>query len=208
MSRRPSREGFKRDYVSESGWPGGSTAFIHPEPLDPNDRVRQKSQARSDSYPYDRPVSYGAPVGTDTGGAAYQRPSDTTPPRPRNRKASDAIPYGQRGRAWEQLESMLDPYSPGDQADDALALGYGDRGRLGEFDMPSDFDPECPCDGPSSLPMVFIHRRSSAPVSTGLVALLGMDQDDREMSDYDPSDLSSPDWGHHVYAPGAEEDPV
>ncbi len=191
----------RQRHIKEAGGSGYSAAFTHPDPLDPNDRVRQKTQARADSYPYDSPVSYGAPVGTDMGGAAYQRAPDQSPPVPRSKKASDQMPYGEYGVAWEQLESMLDPYSPGDQADDAISLGYGQHGRMGEDEVDID-----------ALRSLF-QRMSPAPSGIrpkprGLMAVLMppptelVDPDDRC-----GDDLYS-DWGHRIYAPGAEDDPI
>ena len=52
---------------------GYSAAFTHPDPLDPNDELRQKTQARADNYPYDMPVSYGQSISTDDGGAAHRQ---------------------------------------------------------------------------------------------------------------------------------------
>lgn len=43
--------------------------YAKPEPLDPNTRVAQKTQSRSDDYPYDKPTSYGQP-------SAWERISD------------------------------------------------------------------------------------------------------------------------------------
>lgn len=190
---------FKKHYVTEAGGSGYSAAFTHPDPLDPNDRVRQKTQARQGDFPYDGPTLYGGPVGTDMGGAAYQRAPDHTPPKPRHAKASDEIPYGEYGVAWEQLESLLDPYSPGDQADDALALGYGSHGRMGEDD--DGLDP----DGLRDLLMsLALPVRPSRP-GPGLVVMLMPEivpADDPERDDLYSSE------GPHVYAPGAEDDPI
>ena len=96
-----------KDYVNEAGGSGYSAAFTHPDPLDPNDSLRQRTQSRQGNFPYDSPVSYGGPIGTDMGGAAYQRAPDHTPPKPRNRKADSDMPYGEYGVAWEQVTAML-----------------------------------------------------------------------------------------------------
>lgn len=87
-------------------------AFIHPEPMDPNDHKRQQTQSRADNYPYDRKVSYGQPIGTAIGGDAYHRPSDLHPPQARRKRPRDVIPMTQRGTAWEQLEAMAEAAPP------------------------------------------------------------------------------------------------
>ena len=86
-----------------AGGSGYTAAFTHPDPIDPNDRKRQQTQARAGDYPYDMPVMYGAPVGTDNGGAAYQRPGSDAPPVPRNKKASSVQPMS----VWNQLEAAV-----------------------------------------------------------------------------------------------------
>lgn len=186
------RKFFKKNYVFEAGGSGYSAAFTHPDLLDPNDRVRQKTQARDVGFPYDSPTLYGGPIGTDLGGAAYQRVPDRTPPRPRNKRPSDVMPYGEYGVAWEQLESLLDPYSPGEQADDALAMGYGSHGRIGEddreaIDLQGMFDPTA---------------TAVDDTVPGLLALLSMDSDGGCPGD----DSYEGDRGEHVYVPGTEDD--
>jgi hypothetical protein len=51
---------------------GYTAAFTHPDPLDPNDVARQRTQPRSKNFPYDRDTSYGSAVVPDSGGAARQ----------------------------------------------------------------------------------------------------------------------------------------
>lgn len=78
----------------------GLDEFLQPDPADPNDYVRQKTQSREPSYPYDRPISYGR-----------EKP-------------------GIRARSvWENISQN---YGPGPEADDAVMLGYGNHGRMGE----------------------------------------------------------------------------
>lgn len=187
------RDFFKKNYVSEAGGSGYSTAFTHPDPIDPNDVVRQKTQSRAGNYPYDSPVSYGGPIGTDLGGAAYQKTSDVSPPNPRHKKPSDAIPYGQYGTAWEQAGSMLGTYSPGEQADDALLLGYGSHGRLGEEDFDS-IDLQGIFDLPASI--------EDDDVDLSLLTLLSNDSDCGCQDDDNYDD----EWDERIYAPGAEYD--
>lgn len=185
--------------IKEAGGSGYSAAFTHPDPIDPNDVQRQKTQSRAGSYPYDRSTSYGGPIGTDLGGAAYQRAPDVTPPKPQHRKASDEMPYGQYGAAWEQLESMLGTYTPGEQADDALALGYGGHGRMGEADLEID--------EPMSLQKMFRPSIPTDEVQDSVLDLLGLLSGDSDGEC--PADDSYDDaWDDRVYAPGAEDDPV
>lgn len=185
--------------------------YTHPDSMDPNDRLRQRTQARAGEYPYDMPTSYGQPIGTDSGGAAYQKPPTTEPPVPRSRKASDWKPKDPWNLAKEMAEGTLDPYEPGPQADDALRLGYGNHGRMGDGVDPQELDMDALRNDfrdsfITSLPVV------QGMGSKGLFALL---------MDLDPeysAELFAPDddgemldvynhWGRHVYAPGAEEDP-
>lgn len=49
-----------------------SATHTRPDPMDPNDRVRQQTHSRSGTFPYDRPVSYGADRVPDPGGAARE----------------------------------------------------------------------------------------------------------------------------------------
>lgn len=203
------RRFFKKHYVAEAGSSGYSAAFTHPDPLDPNDRVRQKTQARPGDFPYDGPTLYGGPIGTDMGGAAYQRAPDHTPPRPRHKRASDEMPYGEYGVAWEQLESLLDPYSPGDQADDALSLGYGSHGRMGEEEGELDgWTPhdEVDLDALQTLLRSLVPLDRPTRPESGLVVML-MPSEIVPADDPECDDLYSSE-GPHVYAPGAEDDPI
>lgn len=82
---------------------GYTAAFTHPDPMDPNDRVRQRTQGRADNFPYDRKVSYGNPIGTDLGGAHYQKAPDAHPPVPKNKRPED-VPVQ---TVWEQIAEAL-----------------------------------------------------------------------------------------------------
>jgi hypothetical protein len=198
------RKFFRKHYVGEAGGSGYSAAFTHPDPLDPNDRVRQKTQARQGDFPYDGPTLYGGPIGTDMGGAVYQRVPDHTPPKPQHKKASDEMPYGEYGVAWEQLESLLDPYSPGDQADDALSLGYGSHGRMGEEDGEEiDIDPL-----QALLRSIVPLDRPPVGPKSGLMVMLMPPEDEIVPADDGGGDDLYSDWGERVYAPGAEDDPI
>lgn len=184
---------------------GYTTAFTHPDPMDPNDRTRQKTQSRDGDYPYDSPTSYGGPIGTDDQGGAYQRSPDSTPPKPQHKKASDAIPYGEFGSAWEAVVRRLGTYEPGPNAPDAASLGYGSHGRLGD-----DFEIDIDSPGLADFVTAFVEPAEPVPSQT-LFSLLGklapeVDLIDPEDGGSESDIYSEPESGH-VYAPGAEEDP-
>lgn len=181
---------------------GYTAAFTHPDPLDPNDAQRQRTQARPVSYPYDQPVSYGRAVGTDSGGAAYQSGARSAPPVPRNLKASDWEPKDPWDLANEMAEGMTDPYCPGPQADDAARLGYGSHGRMGE-------DDEVDMDDLRKTFRSCIPASELGPVVLDLLALLASQGEEDDDSDADGDDgiLSRGGRGKHVFAPGAEWDP-
>src|SRR5690606_3674135 len=46
--------------------------FTHPDPMDPNDRKRQRTQSRDTDFPYDMPVSYGRAELQAMDGTKYQ----------------------------------------------------------------------------------------------------------------------------------------
>lgn len=48
-----------------------TSPFQQPEPMDPNDVQRQRTQSRAKTFPYDRDVQYGQPQSPDMDGAAY-----------------------------------------------------------------------------------------------------------------------------------------
>lgn len=48
-----------------------TAAFTHPDPLDPNDRVRQKTHRRMPEFPYDRQTRYGEPESQAMDGSKY-----------------------------------------------------------------------------------------------------------------------------------------
>lgn len=185
---------------------GYQNAFGHPEPMDPNDRIRQRTQSRATDFPYDMPVTHGRPMGTGMDGAEFQREPDHTPPVPRNLKASDMAQHS----VWEQLGSMLSPYEPGEQAADAPRLGYGNHGRMGDGLDPFDLEIDALR---QDFKTSFMDTRPQAQSlgRKGLFSLLvqldpdysaelfAPDDDDEMGSIYD-------DWGTHVFAPGAEQD--
>lgn len=118
---------------------GYTTSATRPDPLDPNDRKRQQTQARAGDYPYDMPTSYGQPQGVDSGGAAYQLPPTTRPPNPEKQGAKSWQPKDPWNLANEAL-GRLGNYEPGSQADDAAALGYGNHDLMGDGLSPEELD--------------------------------------------------------------------
>ncbi len=119
------------------------------DPVDPNDRQRQKTQSRSADYPYDIPVSYGQEIGTTFDGSSYQNGGWNTPPVPMNKKASDEVPKDPWNLAQEALNGVVFQTAPkkrrhdpdtqtagiGDQGQNADLMGYGNHGRMGEDGM-------------------------------------------------------------------------
>lgn len=118
---------------------GYTVSATKPDPLDPNDRKRQQTQARSGDYPYDMPTSYGQPQGVDSGGASYQLQPTTRPPTPEKQKASSWQPKDPWNLASEGL-GRLAPYEPGPQASNAAGLGYGSHGLMGDGVSPDELD--------------------------------------------------------------------
>lgn len=172
---------------------GYTTAFTRPDPLDPNDRKRQQTQSRPADYPYDRPVSYGRAQGTDMDGAAYQSGVRSAPPVPRRRRAADWRPKDPWNLAQEALD---DPYCPGDQADDAAALGYGTHGRLGEDDVDMD-----------DLRRTFRLAASADSVRRAATTLLAVLGQEPRGDDEDDAGGICRSGARHVFAPDAENDP-
>lgn len=113
---------------------GYTTAFTHPDPLDPNDAKRQKTQARSDDYPYDMKISYGSSLSTAMGGDAYQDNFQNSPPVPRKSKA-----YTRPTSVWDRISDAinndLNPVEIGQQGKNANFFGYGKNGLRDEFDQ-------------------------------------------------------------------------
>lgn len=187
-----------------------SAAFIHPDRLDPNDVKRQQTQARPANYPYDRPISYGRPVGTSMDGSSYQREPDATPPPMKNRRKQDSVPMNHRGNPWRQLEALTDPHDVGPQAYNAARLGYGNMGLMGDGTGVEDLDidvlrqdfkdtftstmPVAMKLSPQSLFKMLTH------LDPDFAAELFAPEDEEEMQGI------YSDWGNRVYAPGAEFD--
>jgi len=181
---------------------GYTTAFTRPDPLDPNDRKRQQTQARPADFPYDQPVSYGKAVGTDMGGAAYQSGARSAPPVPKKLRPSDWQPKDPWNLTSEVAEDVSAPYGPGDQADDAMALGYGSHGRMGEDDE-VDMD-----DLNHTFRSMFDGPVVAVPLSQLLSIVLGAESDDGSDDGCAGDILTADDDGEdHVFAPGAEDDP-
>ena len=109
-----------------SDLPTWNQSFVRPEPMDPNDRLRQKTQSRGGVYPYDKPVSYGAPRGRGMGGDEREMNPSDGPPLARQHKT----PRPQS--VWDRISDSLDRIEIGPQAASATPLGYGNHGRMGE----------------------------------------------------------------------------
>ncbi len=118
-----------------SNW---TTAFTHPDPMDPNDRVRQKTQSRDVNFPYDRGTSYGASSHAGMDGSERQDGASKGPPLARQHQAPRPM------SVWDRMSDSIDrleglPYmSQGPDTELASTLGYGTHGRLGEDDMGED----------------------------------------------------------------------
>lgn len=112
-----------------SGW---TTAFTRPDPLDPNDRVRQKTQSRADDYPYDRPTSYGASSHAGMDGSERQDGASSGPPLARQHRVPRPM------SVWDRISDSLDrleglpAMGNGPEGPLSAPLGYGNHGRMGE----------------------------------------------------------------------------
>jgi hypothetical protein len=116
----------------DSGGPSGyTTAFTHPDPMDPNDRVRQKTQSRATDYPYDMPVMYGRSSHAGMDGSERQDGADNGPPLARQQDQPD-----QPLSVWDRLSDISDSVvrsvvGSGYESE----LGSGLHGRMGEDGM-------------------------------------------------------------------------
>jgi hypothetical protein len=108
---------------------GYVTAFTHPDPMDPNDRLRQQTQSRSDDFPYDRPVMYGRSTHAGMDGDERQDGADDGPPPGDEHEPDRPL------SVWDRISDSIDRMEQGPQAADAFALGYGNHGRMGEDGM-------------------------------------------------------------------------
>lgn len=115
----------------DSGGPSGyTTAFTHPDPMDPNDRVRQRTQARRSDFPYDRPVMYGRSTHASFDGDERQDGADDGPPLARQSRPDRPL------SVWDRLSDISDavvrgPIGSGYESE----LGSGIHGRMGEDGM-------------------------------------------------------------------------
>lgn len=117
----------------DSGGPSGyTTAFTHPDPMDPNDRVRQKTQSRAPSYPYDRPVMYGRSTHASFDGDERQDGADDGPPLARQSKPDRPM------SVWDRMSDITDGLERsaiGSGYESEVDLGLGNHGRMGENGM-------------------------------------------------------------------------
>jgi len=110
--------------------------FDHGDPMDPNDRVRQKTQSRAGNYPYDTPVMYGRSTNTDANGSSYMDGADQGPPLGREAEPDQQQPM----TVWDRMSDMTDHLDPdlanveiGPTGQNAASYGYG-RNGLREID--------------------------------------------------------------------------
>lgn len=108
-----------------SNW---TTAFTHPDPMDPNDRIRQNTQSKGIEFPYDRPTSYGASSHAGMDGDERQDGADDGPPLPRQPRPDQPL------SVWDRVSDALQRESAiGTGYESEVEIGYGQpRGRMGE----------------------------------------------------------------------------
>lgn len=82
-----------------------TTAFTHPDGLDPNDAQRQRTQARAGSYPYDMPVSYGKATAAGDDGSKYQVGGGNGPPPGEEEDRPDR-PLS----VWDRMSDLTDAW--------------------------------------------------------------------------------------------------
>lgn len=177
---------------------GYTTAFTHPDPLDPNDAQRQRTQTRSpgdggkgtghQAYPYDQPVSYGKDVGAGMDGGSYQVDGGNHPPPGEEHDPDQPL------SVWDRLSDMSDgldrrvgkPVEVGMQGYDADELGYGAHGLKGEsWDLEIGDLYEC----------FRTSYRQPPPRRSSLRSLLeGLERTTTE-EDYDSDDTYDPEEG-------------
>jgi hypothetical protein len=123
--------------VENSGGPSGyTTAFTHPDPMEPNDRVRQKTQSRAPQFPYDRPVTYGKSSHASFDGDERQDGADDGPPLARQYRPGRPL------SVWDRLSdsvvrtASMGPIGSGYESE--VQLGTGNHGRMGEEDEGMD----------------------------------------------------------------------
>ena len=115
------------------GAAGYTTAFTHPDPMDPNDRVRQKTQSRASNYPYDMPVMYGRSTHASFDGDERQDGADDGPPPP-PRNSGPPRPM----TVWDRMSDITDGIERsaiGSGYESEVDLGLGYHGRMGEEGM-------------------------------------------------------------------------
>jgi hypothetical protein len=115
------------------GAAGYTTAFTHPDPLDPNDKVRQKTQTRSAEYPYDMPVMYGRPSHASFDGDERQDGSGDDPPL--GRQSEPDRPLSVWDRMSDLADSLTRESAIGSGYESEVDLGLGSHGRMGEDGM-------------------------------------------------------------------------
>lgn len=109
---------------------GYTTAFTHPDPLDPNDVIRQKTQSRAADYPYDKPTSYGASSHAGMDGDERQDGAGHGGP-PLGREDRPDMPLS----VWDRMSDSIDRSAIGSGYESEVQLGLGNHGRMGEDGM-------------------------------------------------------------------------
>ena len=124
--------------AGETGGPSGYTStFTRPEPMDPNDRLRQKTQSRGDVYPYDKPTSYGASTHASFDGDERQDGADKGPPLGRQYRPGRPLSVWDRlSDSIVRIGSMGSAIGSGYESE--VQLGLGNHGRMGEEDEGMD----------------------------------------------------------------------
>ncbi len=196
--------------INEAGPSGYTAAFTHPDPMDPNDRQRQKTQARAGNYPYDMPTSYGRATGVDDGGASYQHADDDDDgPLAQELPATAAVPMS----VWDNLREVLGKAGPpmenGPTGPLATAMRYGQNGRMGEGGMDA-MDLEMDAirgDFKDSFLAAEPHVRQMKRPEL-LALLVDLDPDYAvDRFDLDDANLYNAfgDWGHRVLHPDYDD---
>lgn len=109
---------------------GYTTAFTHPDPLDPNDKLRQKTQSRADDFPYDKPTSYGASSHAGMDGGERQDGASKEPPLGRQ-QTRPPMPLS----VWDRMSDSINRSAIGSGYESEVQLGLGNHGRMGEDGM-------------------------------------------------------------------------
>ena len=171
--------------LKELGFYGYAAGFEPATDWDPNDGVRQRTQSRAQSYPYDTRNSYGEPQSVDMGGGAYDDGGLHRPLTPK---------YGEDEHQDEAAGTPVNILqSFGDGEEDTVVSPAGKtRGFAGsskpDLDLPESWGIDEDCEGEVDLSFVedidlhecFAVHRGPGPPGTGWSSLLELlDSEDR-----------------------------